>query len=175
VADAAPDIHAEHPVPGLVDSFRGAPELTVGRMRERFGEVMDWYGHFALTIEKRSTLGVAHPLEDGLLGACAACHTAGEVMLGEDGAPIIDPDTNEAKRRPLHALQADGCMTGVRFTKSAKRRAAAMSTAPNSVERVLPINAAEGALFRADDSAIPNRGIRDLCDSIDAHSGRQRL
>lgn len=172
--EAAPETLAEHSLLGNVDYSRGAPKLTVGRLRERLGEVMDWYRHFALTISKKSTLGVDHPLEAGLLGACGACHTAGEVLLGDDGkTPLIDPDTKEEKRRPLHSLQADGCMTGVRFSKSAPRRDA-VSTVPNFVERVLPIDAAEGAAFRPEDTAIPGRGVRELCDLIEAHGGRQR-
>lgn len=150
----------------------GGPSLSVSTLRERLGEMMPAYRHFALTLAKRSTLGVDHPLERGLLGACAACHTAGEPICDASGTPMLD-ESGDVKRVPLHSIQADGCMTGIRFAKSAPRRDAAGS-APPFVERVLPIEEAEGAAFRPGDTNIPGRGMRALCDTIDRHSGRQR-
>lgn len=172
-AAAAPVNPAGHPEfgDGTVNA-EGAPALFVSTLRERLGEVMPAYRHFALTLAKRSTFGVDHPLERGLLGACAACYTAGEVIRDASGAPVYD-EAGVEKRQHLHSVQADGCMTGVRFAKSAPCRDAAGS-APPFVERVLPIDDAEGARFRPGDTNIPGRGIRELSDAIDRHVGKER-
>lgn len=150
----------------------GAPTLSVSTLRERLGEVMPAYRDFALTLEKRRTFGVDHPSENGLLSACGACYTAGDVLRDANGAPLRDEHGNE-RRQPLHAIQADGCMTGVRFSKAAPSRDA-LESAPPFVERVLPIEEVEGAAFRRDDRRIPGRGVRSLCDAIDRHKGTIR-
>ena len=82
--------------------------------------MMNCYRHFALTLDKRMTVGIDHPLEQGFLGACAACHKAGEMIVDANGKPTLDKDGAEM-RVPLHSLMADGCMQGVRYDTSPPR------------------------------------------------------
>jgi hypothetical protein len=133
---------------------------------------MEQYRHLKFTLARKETLGIRHPLEDGFVGACAACHLAGQPVVDEHGDPVLGAD-GAAKTHTLHSVQADGCMAGVRFAKAATSQDAA-DTAPSFVERVLPVEGAEGVAFQPGDDRLPGRGIKEIADKIDTHMSVDR-
>lgn len=176
VADSSPPPELADPLipPGLGGSTRarGAPEIKVKRLEAVLGPVMDQFRHLRFTLARKETIGIRHPLEDGFIGACAACHLAGQPVVDENGQPVTDAN-GDVKTHGLHSVQADGCMASVRFAKAATSQDAA-DTAPSFVDRVLPVEGAEGVAFRPTDGRLPGRGIREIADKIDKHMSVER-
>lgn len=184
VANAAPEPKPKHPFdlePGAGVRGRGAPEVTSKRLEALLGPVLNQYSHFKYTLSKKRTLGIVHPLEDGLVGACGACHLAGQPVVDEATGELVHGADGEVVRHPLHSLQADGCMSSVRYSKAATKQDAA-GTAPHFIERILPVEGAEGAAFDpfgrgaggdqqlpGAQRQLPGRGMRDICGKVDEH------